>query len=288
MPNTELMVVTGQSLMKHDNTEVAAQDNVEEIEYSADDAEFAQDNFEEVQRQVASLEMRLAADTERCETLIKKLNVSNAPLIANIERLHADLLAKQEAQAKSDDLEDQLEAEERKKAMDALLPDTEHETQDNEGDADSEAVDGILAAMDLHKRCGDVYRAIARGTHPDKCRHLPKDVREERNRLFIEARKAMDDLNYDLLEEIHMKVFAKAHSVVNLIERLMMARQRREQLRLQIEELRGTSEWQLFCLALRYGESVADEQYRKSLEQTLEGLTRMLNPSTSPNNWTWS
>lgn len=284
MTNTQLMVIPQLPVLYTESAGVA--ETLEQIE--ADTGETLQEVLEEV----AALELRYGADCERVTKLVDGLNREHRPIIAEIEILNNQIQAMVMQMAASDDLEDQANAEDLKKVMDeAFVGDTEHETQDNEADADSQAEHEQWSKFHLRKKCRQVYKAIARITHPDKCRHMSEEDQAYRNALFLAAKAALDCLSYEALDAIHIELLKKSHEPLNLIQRLLRARERRQILQKKMERLRSSEEWSLYILALRHGESIASDQYRASLEQTLEGLRHMLEhmrsvqSGTNHNHW---
>lgn len=284
MTNTQLMVIPQLPVPYTTSTEMV--DEVEQFE------EDTGETLDEILEEVAALELRYGADCERVTKLVDGLNREHRPIIAEIEILNGQIQAMVMQMAASDDLEDQANADDIKKAMEeAFVEDTEHETQDNEADADLMAEHEQWSKTHLRKKCKAVYKAIARITHPDKCRSLSVDDALYRTKLFLEAKGALERLDYERLDAIHIELLKKSHEPLNLMQRLLRARERRQILYKKMERLRQSEEWSLYILSLHHGESVASDQYRISLEQTLEGLRQMLEhmrgvqSGTNNNHW---
>lgn len=269
MTNTALMVLPNYPAIKHSSTEVSTE--VEDFEDG--ESEVDGETYEEVQQEIAALELRLGADTDRCMKVIEDLNKKNMPLLVQMQQLEAEILKRSEELMESDDLVDKVNAEEQKQILEDMFNDDDEDTKDRLGQGDLEEQ---LSELKLGKKCRAIFRAIAKGTHPDRCRHLPKEEIARRNQLFILAKEALKNNNYDALEKIHMEVFNKAYAKVNLIQRLMIARRRRDELEARMNELRESPEWQLFCVALRFGVDTANEQYRMSLQNTIIHMRSML------------
>lgn len=283
MTNTQLMVLPQHPVVKQPSNEVAEYDALHD-----GDVEFGE-SLEEVQAEVAALELRYGADSERCTKVISKLNENNKELLTKINLIHAKLIAKQMELEDSDDLEDKANAEDLKKIMEESFgEDTDHETRDNEHDADIDDTLDRLNKAKMRDRCKRVYKAIARATHPDRCRNKSKEEKQRRQAMFLQAKELLLKLDLEGLELIHTELYGKTSEPINLMQRLLMARQKREELRKKMEELRGSPEWQLYCLSLHHGIDVADDQYRMSLEQTLHGLTQMLNDLENPQSETYT
>lgn len=276
MMNTELMVLPQFPAVRSGEVAELEDDNAE--------YEYAGESFEEIQEEVEALELRLDADKERLTIAINEMNKACGSEISKIAALQAKIELKIAELAASDDLEDQANAEDaQNKIKDAFEEDdTDHETRDNEADADAEDTVARWSRATLIKKCKAVFKAIARATHPDKCRKLPKEEAQRRAQLFLDAKGAMAKLDYEELEAIHIELFDKSHEPLNLVERLMRARQRREHLRRELEALRQSPEWSLYLLELRHGREVAIGQYRASLEQSIIGLTHMLKELENP------
>ncbi|QZE56359.1 hypothetical protein pEaSNUABM20_00162 [Erwinia phage pEa_SNUABM_20] len=272
MTNTQLMVIPQQTALII--SDVAFD---EEAEFEALESEGGE-TLEEILEEVAALELRYSADCERVTKIVDKLNKNNKPLIMEIERANAELQALLINMAESDDLEDKANAEDLQKLLDDNFEqeDTDHETRDNEADADTQAEHERWSRAELIRKCKAIYKAIARMTHPDKCRNLSDDEQLRRRELFLNAKQAVARLDYEGLDLIHIELCAKSHEPLNLIQRLLRARERRENLYRKMQALRQSNEWQLFTMAFHYGETVADENYRVTLEQTLEGLRQMI------------
>lgn len=269
MTNTQLMVIPQLPVPHTAPTELV--DAVEQFE------EDTGETLDEILEEVAALELRYGADCERVTKLVDGLNKEHRPIIAEIEILNNEIQAMVVQMANSDDLEDQANADDIKKIMEeAFVEDTEHETQDNEADADMMAAHEQWSKTHLRKKCKAIYKVIARITHPDKCRNLPVDEALRRSKLFLEAKEALLRLDYERLDAIHIELLKKSHEPLNLMQRLLRARERRQILSKKMERLRQSEEWSLYILSLRHGESVASDQYRVSLERTLAGLRQML------------
>ncbi|QZE59405.1 hypothetical protein MPK66_gp161 [Erwinia phage pEa_SNUABM_2] len=268
MTNTQLMVIPQLPVLYTDSTEMV--DAVEQFE------EDTGETLAEILEEVAALELRYGADCERVTKLVDGLNKEHRPIIAEIEILNNEIQAMVLSMANSDDLEDQANADDIKKVMeDAFVEDTDHETQDNEADADQMAEHEQWSRAVLARKCKAVYKAIARITHPDKCRNQSVEEALRRTKLFLEAKDALARLDYERLDAIHIELLQKSHEPLNLMQRLLRARERRQILYKKMERLRQSEEWSLYILSLHYGESTASEQYRVSLEQTLAGLRQM-------------
>ncbi|QZE58723.1 hypothetical protein pEaSNUABM28_00166 [Erwinia phage pEa_SNUABM_28] len=269
MTNTQLMVIPQLPVPVPPNMDLA--EEVQQFE------EATGETLDEILEEVAALELRYGADCERVTKLVDGLNATHRPIIAEIEITNNQIQALMLQMADSDDLEDQANAEDLKKLMDDnFVQDTEHETEDNEEAADREASNAIISKAILRKKCKALYKIIARITHPDKCRNLPAEEQKRRRELFLKAKEAVIRLDYEGLDAIHIELLKKSHDSLNLMERLLRARERRQDLYKKMERLRQSEEWSLYVLSLHYGESVASDQYRMSLEQTLAGLRQML------------
>lgn len=288
MTNTQLMVIPQLPAVLPQSNELVEAEELNRFE------EEGGETLEEVLEEVAALELRYKADCERVTKVIDKLNNDNKPIIMEIERTNAELQAIIINLAESADLEDQANAEDLQKLVDDNFEqeDTDHETRDNEQDADREANHASWSRAVLSKKCKAIYKAIARMTHPDKCRHLPNAEQLRRRELFLNAKLALARLDYEGLDAIHIELAAKSHDPLNLIQRLLRARERRQELYRKMEALRQSNEWQLFTIAFHMGFNSANEQYSNHLQQTLEGLRLMvkharqaLSENDSNNHW---
>lgn len=289
MTNTQLMVIPQHPALLGTSVSLA-----DELEFQTLEIEGGE-TLEEILEEVAALELRYSADCERVTKIIDKLNANNKPLIMEVERLSAELQAILINLAESADLEDQANAEDLKKILEDNFEqdDTDHETRDNEADADMGAEHERWSRTVLIQKCKAIYKAIARMTHPDKCRHLPDEVKMLRASFFLKAKEALSRLDYEGLDAIHIELCSKSHEPLNLVQRLLRARERRQNLYHKIEALRQSDEWRLFSIAFHHGEGVADAQYRHNLQQTLEGLRHMIahakgqseTDSNSNNHW---
>lgn len=289
MTNTQLMVIP-----QHPALLGTAVSLADELEFQTLESEGGE-TLEEILEEVSALELRYSADCERVTKIIDKLNAKNKPLIMEVERLNAELQALLINMTESDDLEDQANAEDLKKILEDNFDqeDTDHETRDNESDADTQAEHERWSRSELIRKCKAVYKAIARMTHPDRCRHMSEQEQLRRRELFLKAKDAVSRLDYEGLDAIHIELASKSHDPLNLVQRLLRARERRQILYHKIEALRQSDEWKLFSIAFHHGEGVADAQYRYNLEQTLEGLRHMIahakgqsaTDSNSNNHW---
>lgn len=271
MTNTQLMVIPQLPAVLHQSTELVDANELNKLE------EEGGETLEEVLEEVAALELRYKADCERVTKVVDKLNSNNKPIIMEIERLNAELQSIIINMSESDDLEDKANAEDLQKLMDDNFEeDTDHETRDNEGDADQQAAHEAWSRVKLIQKCKAVYKAIARMTHPDKCRNMSEAEQLRRRELFLNAKACMARLDYEGLDAIHIELASKSHDPLNLIQRLLRARERRQELYRKMEALRQSNEWQLFAIAFHMGFNAADEQYGNHLKQTLEGLRQMV------------
>ena len=271
MTNTQLMVIPQLPAVLHQSTELVDANELNKLE------EEGGETLEEVLEEVAALELRYKADCERVTKVVDKLNSNNKPIIMEIERLNAELQSIIINMSESDDLEDKANAEDLQKLVDDNFEeDTDHETRDNEGDADQQAAHEAWSRVVLAKKCKAIYKAIARMTHPDKCRHMSAAEQLRRRELFLNAKQALARLDYEGLDAIHIELASKSHDPLNLIQRLLRARERRQELYRKMEALRQSNEWQLFTIAFHMGFNAADEQYSNHLQQTLEGLRQMV------------
>ncbi|UAW53275.1 hypothetical protein pEaSNUABM30_00157 [Erwinia phage pEa_SNUABM_30] len=271
MTNTQLMVIPQLPALLASSTELADEQQLDQL------GEEGGETLEEVLEEVAALELRYSADCERVTKVIDKLNKNNKPIIMEIERLNAELQSIIINMSESDDLEDKANAEDLQKLVDDNFEeDTDHEVRDNEGDADQQADHEKWSRAVLAKKCKAIYKAIARMTHPDKCRSMPQEEQLRRRELFLNAKLALARLDYEGLDAIHIELASKSHDPLNLIQRLLRARERREILYRKMEALRQSNEWQLFTVAFHHGVNIADEHYRDHLERTLEGLRQMV------------
>ena len=281
MMHTELMVLPQHGVIKHGTEVVEYEHDLDDSE-EYDDAEVAE-TFADVSADVQALELRYTADRERCETAIGKLNNANGDIILELNILHAKLIKLQADMEESDDLEDQANAADLKKAMDeTFVEDTDHETRDNEADADRDDAQARAQRNILIAKCNKIYKAIARSTHPDKCRNMSDAEKSRRREMFLAARALLSSFDIEALELIHLELYGKTFEPINLVQRLIRARQKREDLRKKIEAMQHTPEWQLFCVYLRFGEEVAISQHRMGLEHALNGLRQMVSQLENP------
>lgn len=283
MTHTALMVLPQHNVVKHNTNEVAEYEQElydGEVPYGAEEVE----SYEDIVAETAALKLRYEADKERCDKFITTVTEANKDILAEINLLHAKLIRHQIDLEESDDLEDQANAADLKKTLGDHFEDedTDHETRDNEDDADRMDDYERQTKAVIAKKCKKVYKAIARATHPDKCRHLPKAEAQRRNQLFIAAKDLLAKNDLDGLELIHVELYGKTLEPINLIQRLILARTKREEARIKFEELRESQEWRLYCIALRHGPNVAAEQYRMGLEQALTGLRQMVSDLENP------
>jgi len=277
MTSTALAVIPGQIAVRHTGTDVATEDE-EWQERTQEDPE----TLEEIVEQIKFLESRLTYDTERSEAVAKYCNEKNGALIAQVELANAKLEMLTEALGQGD-LEDQANADDAAKALKDFYgeDDTTHETDDNALAADVDAIIEAANAARVKKRCSTIYKAIAGKTHPDKCRKMTEAKRAHMTKYFMDAQVAYLELNCIKLEDIYEQVFGKPYDQVNLMQRLVIARQRRDKLAKELKDLHDSDGWQLTCMAIRHGKHVAAEQYRMALENTLLGLNAMIDQLTS-------
>lgn len=242
-----------------------------------------EETLAQILSEISELDFQYTCNQERVSKLILGLNEKHRDIIEKIDAANLSLMELLERLSESDDLEEQLAAEDIKKAMnESLIEDTDHETQDNESIADSESKQETWTKEQLIQKCRQLYRIIARITHPDKCRNMTKEEQERRSDFFRQAKSAMASLAYELLEEIHLKLLHKSHSPLNLIQRLMRARQRRDELIQKIQQMLNSDEWQLYMISIQYDETTASDAYLTSLKQTLDGLMQTIASMTQP------
>lgn len=272
MTGTELVVVAGHDLIVHGSTEVAEYDNqqVDDVE------EEAEETLEDIRGEADALELRFNADRDRCTNCINKLNEFNRDRISEVNRLTAILEAHQINLDESNDLEDKADAEDLRREMEEKFQIEEDDDQTKAGLAAGEVEASLLAI-----KCKQVFRKIAKLTHPDKCRNLTVDQKYERQALFLDARIKLIAEDLEGLELLLEKLTGIVTNL-NLMQRLLRARQKRDAYRKKIVMLQSSGEWQLYCVAMRYGLDAAHSQYRASLEATIEGLQEMVNKITNP------
>ncbi|QYW04492.1 hypothetical protein pEaSNUABM14_00167 [Erwinia phage pEa_SNUABM_14] len=271
MTGTELVVVAEHGLIVHGSTELAEYEDQQAFEQAE-----ADETLEDVKAEADALELRFTADRDRCTNCINKLNEFNRDRIAEVNRLTAILEAHQINLDESDDLEDKLAAEELRKEMEEnfVVEDDDEATRDGMNA-------GEVEATLLQIKCKQVYRKIAKLTHPDRCRNLSVDQRAERQAIFLDAKLKLmvDDL--EGLEQLLEKLTGIV-SNLNLMQRLLRARQKRDAYRKKIAMLQSSDEWQLYCVAMRYGLDTAHKQYQMGLDATIAGLQEMVNKITNP------
>ncbi|AQT28638.1 hypothetical protein YOLOSWAG_158 [Erwinia phage vB_EamM_Yoloswag] len=250
------------------------------------DSETGQSELEELAEDIDRLETMLNFDTERLNDFMKRVdddcreeNVEVMSLLSQISALHKEM-------SESDDLEQQAAAERVKKALNDEYGEDEddeasrshmaHDDDEEMSEADRQAHNNYI---ETKRKCDQIYRKIVLKTHPDKCGNTSRlDV-------FREATTARMDMDLRKLERLYKRVYGHDYGKVSLIDQLIAARQRRDVLRAQIEQIRSMGAWQILQVSLMYDYTTALSTVRSNLHQQIHALREQLSTLERERNW---
>lgn len=283
---TQLMVITGHQLKIHGADEPESE--FENIEYDTEEQEDGRLELDLLAEDILYLEETVDNDRQRMTQFIKRVDVEVAEenmeimqLSREMQKLHAEL-------SKSDDLEDQAAAEETRKQMeDDYDIDMEEEDDDapsRHSDAEEDEIDDGSADLARERRerralMKHIYKLITIKTHPDKCGNTSK------LNYYRDAVKCYNRDNLHGLQTIYKKVYGHEYGKSSLFDRIDAARKRRDQLRMELDDIRSTGAWQLYQVSVETDFPRAINILRENLRMQIQGMRVMLSQMQEKRNW---
>ena len=279
---TQLMVIEGHQLQVH-----GADEPELEQEVQAEENEFDRDALIDINDEIEYLETAVECDSDRMKDFIRKVDMEVADENREIIILARSIAELQMELQNSDDLEDQEAAREALDQMDDF--DIEPEDDDapsrnsevEEDDVEQEAHDSFTEReqrMEQRRLLKHIFKLITIKTHPDKCGHTSK------LNYYHEACKFRDRNNLHGLQGVYKKVYGHDYGATSLYDKLKAARDRREQLRQQLSDIRSTGAWQLYQVSVEYDFPRAISVLRTNLHMQIQGMRAMLS-QLQKRNW---
>lgn len=242
------------------------------------------DQFEDTQADVERLEVELEFVQARIQETMFKLSADTKDIELQIIALKQELMDLQTQFEESDDFFEQENAKDIEALRRQIFPDDFDDEQSDvaydENELSSEETAEEKTVTEIRRQCKLLYKKIANRTHPDKVKKYDDLRKEQYRKIFIRAKDAYEDGDLDQLVKIHEELFGTPTKQVNLMERLIAARQRREELRYLIGELKQSGPWGMHQVEVTHGYNVALDAYKESLTNTLNHLKQLIAQET--------
>lgn len=241
-----------------------------------------QSEFEELLEDVEALEFSKSMVEERAATTRKHMEGKFQDLVDKLEELALEYEEKMIREASildDDDIDFEDESSDKSKIdsdaeddIDNLHGKDAHDRGDlfEEEDFDSDERVEAKEALSLRRQCKKLYTAIARLTHPDKTRN------KMRVKFFQQAVEAYANLNLEALEDIYISVTGRPSNKLNLFQRILSLRKRKQELEREIARIKQTTSYRLHILELEEGLEEAEIRFRNGLLHRISELNALI------------
>lgn len=245
--------------------------------------EYDRSTLEDLEEEIITLTEVIEDDRERIRDFILKVDAEVKDENDEISQLATEIIILQQELARSDDIEDQQAAAEANDTLEEFdLHEEEDDAPNRHADLEQEEeleVDARSEYRVKRKQLKHIFKLITIKTHPDKCGHTSKLNH------YQAACVARDRNNLHGMKAIYKKVYGHEYGKSSLFERLEIARRRRDQLRLELSDIRSTGAWTMYQITLEHDFATAINILRSNLHAQIIGMRTMLSELQQRRNW---